>query len=65
MNVKGGLNLEELITTEEVMKILKISRATLSRWVKSGKIQALKLGEGRKGAIRFRKADIENFINNS
>jgi len=46
------------------MKILKISRATLNRWVKAGKIPALKLGEGRKGAVRFRLRDIEEFVNN-
>ncbi|HBF37038.1 MAG TPA: hypothetical protein DDW50_06925 [Firmicutes bacterium] len=56
--------MDELITAEEVMKILKISRATLNRWVKAGKIQALKLGEGRKGAVRFKLKDIEEFINN-
>lgn len=55
--------MDELITAEEVMKILKISRATLNRWVKAGKIQALKLGEGRQGAVRFRLKDIEEFIN--
>ena len=56
--------MDELITAEEVMKILKISRATLNRWVKAGKIPALKLGEGRKGAVRFRLRDIEEFVNN-
>jgi excisionase family DNA binding protein len=55
--------LDELITAEEVMKILKISRATLNRWVKAGKIQALKLGEGKRGAVRFRLKDIEEFVN--
>ncbi len=56
--------MDELITAEEVMKILKISRATLNRWIKAGKIQALKLGEGRKGAVRFKVKDIEKFIDN-
>lgn len=56
--------MDELITADEVMKILKISRATLNRWVKAGKIQALKLGEGKKGAVRFRLRDIEEFVEN-
>ncbi|HOJ78285.1 MAG TPA: helix-turn-helix domain-containing protein [Bacillota bacterium] len=54
--------MDELITADEVMRILKISRATLNRWVKAGKIQALKLGEGKKGAVRFRLKDIEAFV---
>ncbi len=57
--------MDELITIEEAMKILKVSRITLHRWVKSGKIKALKLGEGRKGAVRFRREDIEAFLHNS
>ena len=56
--------MDELITAEEVMKILKISRATLNRWIKAGKIQALMLGEGRKGAVRFKVKDSEEFIDN-
>ncbi|TCL71546.1 AlpA family transcriptional regulator [Hydrogenispora ethanolica] len=56
--------MDELITAAEVMKILKISRATLNRWVKAGKIPSLKLGEGRKGTVRFKLKDIEEFINN-
>jgi excisionase family DNA binding protein len=55
--------LDELKTFEETMQLLKISRSTLNRLVKSGKIQALKLTEGQRGAIRFRQSDIENFLN--
>ena len=55
--------MDELITPEDVMKLLKISRATLNRWVKAGKIRALKLGDGRKGIVRFKLADVESFIN--
>jgi excisionase family DNA binding protein len=54
--------LEELKTFEETMQLLKISRSTLNRLVKNGKIQALKLTEGPRGAIRFRQSDIENFL---
>ena len=57
--------MEELITIEEAMKILKVSRITLYRWVKSGKIKSLKLGEGKKGSVRFRREDIEAFLHNS
>lgn len=55
--------MEELKTFEETMKLLKVSRSTLNRLVKSGKIQALKLTEGQRGAVRFRQSDIERFLN--
>jgi excisionase family DNA binding protein len=61
--LRGESILDELITPEDVMKLLKISRATLNRWVKAGKIRALKLGDGRKGIVRFKLADVESFIN--
>jgi excisionase family DNA binding protein len=57
--------MDELITFTEAMQILKVSRATLNRWVSNGKITKLKLGDGRKGAVRFRKEDIEKFLNES
>jgi excisionase family DNA binding protein len=57
--------MDELITFTEAMQILKVSRATLNRWINSGKITKLKLGEGRRGMVRFRKEDIEKFITDS
>ena len=54
--------MEALKTFEETMRLLKISRSTLNRLVKSGKIQAVKLTEGPRGAVRFRQSDIESFL---
>ena len=54
--------MEELKTFEETMNLLKVSRSTLNRLIKSGKIQAIKLTEGPRGAIRFRQSDIKKFL---
>jgi hypothetical protein len=44
-----------LLTTEDVMAKLKVSRATLNRWRKSKTIKAKKLN----GVVRYRLSDIE------
>ena len=54
--------MEELYTVKEVAKKLKVSESTINRWVADGKLKALKLSEGRKGAVRFREEDIQNFL---
>ncbi len=54
--------MEELYTVKEVAKKLKVAESTINRWVAEGKLKALKLSEGRKGAVRFREEDIKNFI---
>ena len=54
--------MEELYTIKEVAKKLKVAESTINRWVAEGKLKALKLSEGRKGAVRFREEDIKSFI---
>ncbi len=54
--------MEELYTVKEVAKKLKVAESTINRWVAEGKLKALKLSEGRKGAVRFREVDIKSFI---
>lgn len=46
---------DELLTTEEAVTYLKISKRTLLRLIKDGKIRALKVGN----LYRFRKSEID------
>lgn len=50
--------LEELLTTEQVLDILKISRRTLYRYVEKGALRAYKFGRD----LRFKKSDVKAFI---
>jgi DNA binding domain, excisionase family len=54
--------MEELYTVKEVARKLKVAESTINRWVAEGKLKALKLSEGRKGAVRFREEDIKAFL---
>lgn len=44
---REDLDPRDLLTLEEVAKILKVSKPTVWRWVKKGKIPAMEIGEGR------------------
>ena len=48
----------ELLTRNEVAKLLGVSLVTLSSWIQQGKIPALRIGT----RIRFRKADVLNSL---
>jgi len=48
----------QIYTTEEVLKILKISKVTLYKLIKEGKIKAKKVGR----SYRFLKSELENFL---
>ena len=49
---------EKLLGVGQVAEIIKVSVATIRRWVWSGYIPYLKIGK----AIRFSKTDIENWM---
>ena len=45
----------ELLSVEEVTRILKISRATVQRWCRDGKLPAAKIGK----SYRIRREDLD------
>jgi excisionase family DNA binding protein len=53
--------MEELLTLKEAAQILKVHPNTLRLWDNKGILKAIRLGV--KKARRYRKIDIENFIN--
>ena len=50
--------MDKMLTTKEVMDILKVSRTTLYRLVTSGQIRAVKVG----GSVRFKESELSRFI---
>jgi len=53
--------MEELLTLKEAAQILKVHPNTLRLWDNKGVLPAIRIGI--KKARRYRKADIEKFIN--
>ena len=50
--------LEAMLTTEQVLDILRISRRTLYRYIEKGVLRTYKFGRD----LRFKKADVKAFI---
>jgi excisionase family DNA binding protein len=53
---------EQLLTAKQVAVMLQVHVNTLHNWDKSGKLKAMRIGGGD-GYMRYRKEDIEKFIN--
>ena len=51
----------DLLTIDEVAASLKVSKMTLWRWSKSGRLKKVDIG----GVPRYRRSDIENLLNNN
>ena len=50
--------MNNLLTPIEVAKILKVSRISVYRWIKSGELKAIKAG----GIVRIREEDLKKFM---
>ncbi|MEW6188843.1 MAG: helix-turn-helix domain-containing protein [Actinomycetota bacterium] len=56
--INSGGRLERMLSTDEVLKILGVSRKTLYRYVKSGSLKCYKFGRD----LKFKESDIKAFI---
>ena len=52
----------QLLTLPEVCSLLRISKPTFYRLLKVGKLKQTQLISGKKGMVRFRRVDIENYL---
>jgi excisionase family DNA binding protein len=50
--------MDEILTVQEVADYFKVSRSTVWRWCKEGKISAFKVGRG----WRLRRTEMEKLI---
>ncbi len=56
-----GAQISELLTLKETCDILKVHPNTLRQWDKKGVLKAVRIGI--KKSLRYRKEDIDKFIN--
>jgi len=50
---------DELLTTAEAAKMLKVSQKTIDRWIRLGQLRAVRLPSGR---YRVSRAEIEKML---
>jgi excisionase family DNA binding protein len=48
--------MDEMLTTAEALKVLKVARSTLYRWIDEGKIQTYNLAGGKK--VYFKRSEL-------
>lgn len=53
---------EALMTEKEACEYLHIGRSTLNRRRLAGDVRWLNLGQGKKCVIRFRKRDLDEYL---
>lgn len=53
---------KEFLTGKEFREILQISPATLNRWVKSGKVKAVRISDNDNGHIRIPSSEIDRLM---
>ena len=50
---------QDLIGSAEACRILGVSRATLTRWAKAGRLHAIPTGTAANAALIFDRAEVE------
>jgi len=53
---------DDLMTTAQVLDYLQIGRTKLWGLVRTGAISAFRIGDGPNGSLRYRRADIVNWL---
>lgn len=56
--MKKADELEKMLTSQEVMEILQISRQALYRYIRMGELRAYKIGK----SLKFRQSDLREFV---
>jgi excisionase family DNA binding protein len=49
----------DLWTVAQVAEYLQLNPETIRRWIRAGKLEAVKLGTGRTAALRIHQAEVE------
>jgi excisionase family DNA binding protein len=53
---------DALMTTQEVASALRVSRQTVTRWVRDGKLKAIRIRVGTRSVYRIRRSAFLSFL---
>jgi excisionase family DNA binding protein len=56
--LKGGENMTEYLTVQEIAKMLKVHEQTVFRWIREGKLESVKIGSN----LRITREQLDEFI---
>jgi excisionase family DNA binding protein len=57
-----GENMDDFLTIGQLGQLLKVSRTTINRYIRTGNLKAYKLYPGRRGSVRILKRDFLCFV---
>ena len=53
---------DRFVSLKALAAALQADRATVRRWLRTAGIQALVMGEGRNGGVRYKAAEVEAWL---
>ena len=53
---------EPLLTTSEIAATLRVSRQTVTAWIRAGRLRAIAITVGARPTYRVRQADFQEFV---
>ncbi len=53
---------EDVLSTSEVARSLHVTRQTVDRWIRDGKLRARMLRTGERGIYQIRRTDFRDFV---
>ena len=53
---------DRLLSVAEVAEIVGVSKQSVGRWIRSGDLAAVRLGNGPAARLRVHPADLEGFV---
>jgi len=59
----SGKEQKEMLTTKEVMKVLKIGATTIQRYIVNGTLNPIRINKLKYSKVLFKREDIEKLIN--
>jgi len=56
--------MSEFVTPPECARLLRIRESKVLNWIRSGRLRACNLSDGRRPRYRVRRADLDAFLQN-
>jgi excisionase family DNA binding protein len=54
---------EDILTAQEAARLLTMTDRTVLNWAKTGELAGFQIGGGKRKEWRFKRADVEAFLN--
>lgn len=53
---------DDILSASEVAAVLHVTRQTVGRWIRDGKLRARMIRTGQRGTYQIRRSDVVEFV---